>query len=734
MNNSKKILLIQYYRVKTNDYNYNINRQLEIDNCLLINCKNPLLDEIHLLTEELFELDFLPENLQSKIVQVVIGERLKYKIAFDYYNNNIPNTICILANSDIFTDTSLEILDHINFDNSVLAINRYEYDSDTKAPLLYGSEIAHNNPKFPNYSPVIWSQDAWIWKTKYMNFDGGDFHLGVCGCDNHITFLFKKAGFLVYNPSRLIFVNHYDRLSSSITENGIIKGVKSKIRDPAPFEWNDKMLHLINYDDVIDKYTVKAEMIKVYNKNCDFIYSLNQTKTLSKINHNLIKKSNQPPVYLWRPMNNSQKCIQIPEDNYSLRNFEYLFDNLVYLCIIDLFGKKCTKDDNKIAYVSKVNFTYLDANLNWNDCNFQINGIKEPNGNIIKRNYLPIPIPCRGCRLFVVDYVGKPEINVRLFGTSVFTHKIGDYAMTEFNNEWQKPVITEYQAYIQLIQGQRLPYNYFAFPWANLIDEKFRKTTNLMPMLKNYLKNPTGLAYFTVIQHIFYKKLFPLFKSLNIKYVFSPHCTNADIEIAMTFDIQLFGFQLYPIMKHTTDMMLLLPENRPFITSFVGQYDPKCYLTEIRPRIFDLFSEYDDCFISQRKSWHFQDIVYKKASATNADFENEYKQLLNNSVFSLCPSGSGPNSIRIWESMSFGTIPVILADGLVLPNIEDKSWEDYVIIWKEGEIDNLYEYLKTISMDEINKKSNACIELFYEYFNEDVFSRVLFEVMEKHTH
>jgi predicted transcriptional regulator len=37
---------------------------------------------------------------------------------------------------------------------------------------------------------------------------------------------------------------------------------------------------------------------------------------------------------------------------------------------------------------------------------------------------------------------------------------------------------------------------------------------------------------------------------------------------------------------------------------------------------------------------------------------------MQETVFCLCPSGSGPNSIRLWEAIEFGCVPVILSDTL----------------------------------------------------------------------
>jgi len=77
--------------------------------------------------------------------------------------------------------------------------------------------------------------------------------------------------------------------------------------------------------------------------------------------------------------------------------------------------------------------------------------------------------------------------------------------------------------------------------------------------------------------------------------------------------------------------------------------------------------------------------------------------------------------------MSFGTIPVVLADTLVLPTIKTMPWSSAIIIWKESEIDKLYAHLKSISKEEMESKSKACLQLFDTYFSDKAFCRVLFE-------
>ena len=60
----------------------------------------------------------------------------------------------------------------------------------------------------------------------------------------------------------------------------------------------------------------------------------------------------------------------------------------------------------------------------------------------------------------------------------------------------------------------------------------------------------------------------------------------------------------------------------------------------------------------------------RMARAFGAELRTEadsFAATLQQSVFALCPSGSGPNSIRLWEALGYGAIPVILADTLALP-------------------------------------------------------------------
>jgi hypothetical protein len=48
---------------------------------------------------------------------------------------------------------------------------------------------------------------------------------------------------------------------------------------------------------------------------------------------------------------------------------------------------------------------------------------------------------------------------------------------------------------------------------------------------------------------------------------------------------------------------------------------------------------------------------------------------MEETVYCLCPSGSGPNSIRLWEAIEFGCVPVLLSSKLELPQDVETNTE-----------------------------------------------------------
>jgi hypothetical protein len=84
-----------------------------------------------------------------------------------------------------------------------------------------------------------------------------------------------------------------------------------------------------------------------------------------------------------------------------------------------------------------------------------------------------------------------------------------------------------------------------------------------------------------------------------------------------------------------------------------------------------------DAVLEERREWHYEQRVYREQVHGMSPDPDRHRQLarearsyaeaLGSSCFALCPAGAGPNSIRLWEALGFGAIPVILSDSLRLP-------------------------------------------------------------------
>ena len=133
----------------------------------------------------------------------------------------------------------------------------------------------------------------------------------------------------------------------------------------------------------------------------------------------------------------------------------------------------------------------------------------------------------------------------------------------------------------------------------------------------------------------------------------------------------------------------------------------------------------ENCYIKNIGLWHYNTIVYSNKQNKDKELnetqqhihnQNEYNQVLLDSEFSLCPSGSGPNSIRLWECLAIGTIPIVLADTLDLPL--HAFWEDAIIRIKEKDLNTLPNLLSSLNETKKLEMRKKCIEL-YTYFKDN---------------
>lgn len=302
-------------------------------------------------------------------------------------------------------------------------------------------------------------------------------------------------------------------------------------------------------------------------------------------------------------------------------------------------------------------------------------------------------------------------------------------AILAYDADWQLPARTEQYAFEQLAKrGIASPSCAFvAFPWASLIDGLARGTVLGERLTKalDKLKKPVGKKRIvTVCQHIKFRDYLHLFEKAGITDLFASHAEVSERRIGK---INIHPFPLYPAQAEKDSLVAQQGTAeflaRPHLFSFVGAYDSRYYLTPVRRWISNLRGA-ENGYIELREQWHFEKRVYANQVYGEALTETEraeestaaadFVSLLKDTQFSLCPSGTGPNSIRLWESLEFGCIPVILSDKLALPGPED-LWRRACVFIDESEASVLAipNRLAELARDPvlIANKLSACADL-----------------------
>ena len=281
---------------------------------------------------------------------------------------------------------------------------------------------------------------------------------------------------------------------------------------------------------------------------------------------------------------------------------------------------------------------------------------------------------------------------------------------------WQYPVCTEKQFCLQN-DGED---GFFGFPWATIIDKNV-SLDSVYSFLQRFSDSDSN--YYTCCQHIYFRRLIGLFKALRIQTVYTPHkCIGEDFYEG----VKLNPCPLYAVNiedDHRNSEFVnkdLLSKQRDLLFSFMGGYQYG-YISDVRKRIFNLPKK-EKYFIANTGDWHFNETVYSvhqngqgllNESKRRKDNTSTYNKLLLRSRYSLCPSGSGPSSIRFWESLGSGSIPVLLADTLELPSSE--RWPKSFLRIKECELEDIEQILDSISDEEESTRRSSCIEMYNFY-------------------
>lgn len=261
-----------------------------------------------------------------------------------------------------------------------------------------------------------------------------------------------------------------------------------------------------------------------------------------------------------------------------------------------------------------------------------------------------------------------------------------------FDGEWQTPAITEGRACQLALQHlePRADAVYVGFPWASLIDHLNNGTPRgraLLNQLQALLPSLEGKKRrITVCQQIFFQQHRWLFEQAGITDLFWSHAT---VHATMP-GITMHPFPLYPVhWQSPTEQQDDQP--RPIQYSFIGACSTPLYISNSRDLILKSLKGLPGSHIEGYQGWYYNDHVYgvqirgtlapddpAVCGEERQQRQRRYVQILQQSVFALCPSGTGPNTIRLWEAIGCGAIPVVLSDRWRPPGPRE-LWEQAVL-------------------------------------------------------
>ena len=245
--------------------------------------------------------------------------------------------------------------------------------------------------------------------------------------------------------------------------------------------------------------------------------------------------------------------------------------------------------------------------------------------------------------------------------------------------------------------------NYIAVPWTQILNTTWINYPNAKS-LDYYLKvlseeKISQQNNFTVCQHDDYMTLSSYFKHLNITKVFTPlHDINNNIN-----DIKILPIAF-------TSLFDFNDVNKDILFSFVGTSTSHHIRQRMKQRI-------NGENIIYRDSYHVDPNIFNNPTNLKEKEESEYKTILERSKYTLCPRGSSPSSVRFWESLHAGCIPILISDNWLLP---EWDWSKTIIKIKESvfetlSYDDIKNYLNSISPEKEKEMRDNCKKAYDKF-------------------
>lgn len=682
-------------------------RQAEIDYCIQANANDERFTHIFVLVDDNSEL---PVH-SDKLTRIDVEGRPTYQDWIRLSLEHCQAGVSLLANSDIFFKEGLDGLPALlEPSKTFLALSRWEYNGD-QVPLEM-----HPNPQ--------WSQDVWgvavksLRDEKHLLADLA-FGLGVPRCDNTVAYVFSTRGWKVVNPCHDVVSAHFHTSQSRFYDKKQDETLVGGTAYVWPLEYG------------------ASESVLEYD-----IWSLRPDPVQSV--------SVNPKLAIWTGR------LKDPCDKPSVSNPpEATADTPPAVSLQPAAADLAAEDEDYILEEAKPSNLLHALEKGWRLHR------KEFGFNLFLFDgvfYFNVPsVTHRAVSLRGKRRLGEADLTDALEAMGwAAAHLVGigaDIRDQAKNLDdlyfWQFPALTEKQAYANhypRLFAADLSSNlclqaYLPVPWATYIDRKtfpdshFDALAARIHAAKTFADRAgVQLEVHTVCQHIRWKRALPTFEKVGLTHL---HLSHKNQDTVREPDIRSSGIAVasWPLIAVNHEIKsrshgLASPpmKDRPILASFVGAH-MKHYIDNSRPALHAAAqdAQRDDVIVELGETWHFNKIVYdgqvfgKSLDAAQLSETEQktvrYNQLMSKSRFALCPVGAGPNTLRFWEAIAIGTIPVLFSSNLSLFEEDAHGREalQLATVWERPIDASLFEWLAEHSLADLESRRDALMDL-YGYF------------------
>jgi hypothetical protein len=249
----------------------------------------------------------------------------------------------------------------------------------------------------------------------------------------------------------------------------------------------------------------------------------------------------------------------------------------------------------------------------------------------------------------------------------------------------------------------KLPASCLMIPWNILLVQN--KIPNVISQLKKMNLHFNG--GFTIIDFLSKNghgtEILDFLNEIGINVVFTPAATHQATDVTFGRSYKNISIEPFPYIAYNGTGPAVVKD---IYFSFVGS---ETHL--IRKKLFDTKELYlPGTVIIRTPTFMFE------------PGQQEYKSILARSRYSLCPRGFLPHSIRFYESLQAGAIPVLISDDIRLPANYD--WDKCCIRIKENEIAKIPDVLAQISEEKEQQMRMFCYEAFNIFSGENILNQI----------